>query len=64
MCVNVTLVADGVVENDVEDLLLVLSTEEERVTIGRGVATLSIMDMDSECVPTPFTNGKSHNLYL
>ena len=62
-CVDITLEADGVVENDVENLLLLLTTEEERVVIGNGVTTLSIMDVDSElsaahCV-TP-----CHILYL
>ena len=53
VCTDVTATADGVLEEDVEDLVLSLSTTEVRVDISRDTTTVSIVDQDSEL--TTFT---------
>ena len=50
VCIDITAMADAVLEDDVEDLVLVLSTNQDRVMLrtGYNTTTVSITDVNSE----------------
>ncbi len=53
ICVAVAITADGALEDDLEDLVLVLTSAAERVEISPNMTTLSITDVDSEWGVSP-----------
>lgn len=48
-CIDIMASEDSLLENDMETLILTLSTTDERITLNPNSTTVTITDIDSEC---------------